>query len=269
MNVTGSSLDETGLEVLDVECDGAFPERQVHVRDVAMQLEGMQRILHAFVESPETILQELVNAAVDLCGADSAGISVEREGRTDDQFYHWVATAGEYSGFMNAILPRYPSACGVCLDRGRTQRFRVGQRFFDLMGIEAPLVTDGILLPWEIEGMRGTIFVMAHGRDDAFDANDCRLMKVLADFAAMAVREQGQRRKLMAQANAAAAAAMANDLAHEINNPLQGLTNILYLAAQGYHGPEARAVGREAEEKLQALSLLVKRLLALPYQTKL
>ena len=53
------------------------------------------------------------------------------------------------------------------------------------------------------------------------------------------------------------------------DNPLQGLTNMLYLAAQGYHGPEARAVGREAEEKLQTLSLLVKRLLALPYQTKL
>ncbi len=104
---------------------------------------------------------------------------------------------------------------------------------------------------------------------DAFDANDCRLMKVLADFAAMAVREQAQRKKLMAQASAAAAAAMANDLAHEINNPLQGLTNILYLAAQGYHGEEARAVGLEAEEKLQTLSSLVKRLLALPYQTRL
>jgi hypothetical protein len=269
MTVIDSTLDETGLEVVDVECDVAFVERELHVRDVAMQMEGMQRIAHAFVESPETILQELVNAAVALCGADSAGISIEREDRTDDQFYHWVATAGEYSGFLNAVLPRYPSACGICLDRGRAQHFRVGQRFFDLMGIEAPLVTDGILLPWEIGETRGTIFVMAHGRTDAFDANDCRLMKVLADFAAMGVREQAQRKKLLAQAAFAAAAAMANDLAHEINNPLQSLTNVLYLAAEGYHGEGARAVGLEASEKLQTLSLLVKRLLSLPYQAKL
>jgi hypothetical protein len=211
----------------------------------------------------------LVNAAVDLCGADSAGISIEREDRTDDQFYHWVATAGQYSGFLDAILPRYPSACGICLDRGRPQHFRVGQRFFDLMGIEAPLVTDGILLPWEMDETRGTIFVMAHGRTDAFDANDCRLMKVLADFAAMGVREQAQRKRLVEQAAATAAAAMANDLAHKINNPLQSLTNILYLAAEGHRGDDARAVGLEATENLQTLSALVKKLLALPYQTKL
>ena len=73
------------------------------------------------------------------------------------------------------------------------------------MGIEAPLVTDGILIPWEVGETRGTIFVMAHGRTDAFDANDCRLMKVLADFAAMGVRQQAQQRILMEKSNNAAA----------------------------------------------------------------
>jgi hypothetical protein len=70
-------------------------------------MEGMRRIAHAFVENPETILQELVNAAVELCGADSAGISIAKEDRTEKEFYHWVATAGQYSGFLHAILPRY------------------------------------------------------------------------------------------------------------------------------------------------------------------
>ena len=37
---------------------------------------------------------------------------------------------------------------------------------------------------------------------------------------------------------------MANDLAHKINNPLQSLTNVLYLAAEGYHGDEAKIVGQ-------------------------
>jgi hypothetical protein len=45
-----------------------------------MQMEGLHRLAVAFVESPETILQELINTAVRLCGADSAGISIEREG---------------------------------------------------------------------------------------------------------------------------------------------------------------------------------------------
>jgi hypothetical protein len=266
MNAPASTWADTGLEVIDIRDDPEFSSRRMHLRDISVQMEGMRRIAHAFVEDPETILQELVKAAVELCGADSAGISIEKDDRTDESFWHWVATAGQYSGFTNAILPRYPSACGVCLERGRPQLFRVGKRFFDIMGIEAPLVTDGILLPWEVDQTRGTIFVMAHGREAAFDLGDCRTMEVLADFAAMGVRQQRQQKMLLEQAKAAAAAAMANDLAHKINNPLQSLTNVLYLASTGYSGEDAKVVGLEAANDLQKLSALVKELLALPFQ---
>src|SRR3984885_1970356 len=266
MNATASTLTDTGLEVIDIRSDAAFAARRVHVRDTTLQMEGMRRISRAFVDNPDTILQELVNAAVELCDADSAGISIEKEDATEKDFYHWVATAGRYSHFLNATLPRYPSACGVCLERGHPQNFRVGQKFFDLMGIEAPLVTDGILLPWEVDGTRGTIFIMAHERQEAFDLDDCRIMQVLADFAAMGVRQLKQQKLLMEQASAAAAAAMANELAHQINNPLQSLTNVLYLAVQGYSGTNARTIGKQALNDLERLSALVKKLLALPYK---
>ena len=59
---------------------------------------------------------------------------------------------------------------------------------------------------------------------------------------------------------------MANDLAHKINNPLQGLTNVLYLATEGYNGEEAKVVGQQAFDDLEKLSALVRKLLALPYQ---
>jgi transcriptional regulator with GAF, ATPase, and Fis domain len=256
---------DTGLEVIDIQTSTAFAARHVHVRDNALHLEGMRRIARAFVENPDTMLQELVNAAVELCDADSAGISIEREDKTDSEFYHWVATAGRYSQFLDAILPREPSACGVCLERGRPQLFRVHQRFFDIMGIEAPLVTDGILLPWRIDETRGTIFIMAHERTEAFDLNDCRMMQTLADFASMGVRQQRQQAQLLRQAGAAAAAAVANELAHRINNPLQSLTNILYMAEQGLAKADTRELGRQALSNLEKLSALVKELLALPY----
>ena len=255
---------DTGLEVLDLYSDSAFAERRLHIRDVATQIEGMHRLATAFVLHPDTILQELVHAAVDLCGADSAGISMEREDGTDENFYHWVATAGAYSGFLNAMLPRYPSACGICLERGRPQIFRVTQRFFDLMGVDAPTVTDGMLLPWQVEETRGTIWIMAHGRTEAFDADDCRMMQVLANFAAMGVRQQRQQKMLLEQAGAAAAATMANDLAHKINNPLQSLTNIVYLAAEGKSCSDAKTLAEDLSEHVQRLSVLVGKLLALP-----
>jgi hypothetical protein len=259
-----TSVEGTGLEVLDLRTDTGFAKRNLHPRDIGAQMGGLQRLSRALLEKPDTILQELVSAAVDLCGADSAGISIEKEDGSDQEFYHWIATAGAYSGFLNAILPRNPSACGLCLERGHPQHFTVSKKFFDILGVEAPLVTDGILLPWNTEETRGTIFVMAHGRTEAFDENDARLMTMLADFAAMGYKQQKQQARLIAQERAAAAAQMANRLAHEINNPLQSMTNAAYLLAEGTENEDPKLLGRELSDDIRRLSGLVKELLSLP-----
>jgi RNA polymerase sigma factor (sigma-70 family) len=259
-----SVSEDTGLEVLDLDTHPEFTARRLHTRDVNFQMEGLRRLTHSFVQKPDTILQELVNAAVELCGADSAGISLETEEKTDASYYHWVATAGQYNGFLNAMLPRYPSACGICLERGKPQLFRVRQRFFDIMGIEAPLVTDGILLPWQVEETRGTIFIMAHGRTAAFDKDDGQMMRVFADFAALAIRHQRQQHALVEQAKAAAAAEMANKLAQHINDPMQSLINAAYLAAEGQSTHSAKTLGEELSAGLRQLSALVTESLELP-----
>ena len=257
-----SQLANTGLEVVDLLSDPAFARRQLHLRDVAAHVEGMNRLARAFAETPATLLQELATAAVELCGADSAGISLEQKESTDGNFWHWVATAGQYSGFKDAKLPRHPSACGLTLERGRPQIFRVTQQFFDRMGVQAPVVTDGILLPWQVEETRGTIWIMAHGRTEAFDRADCKMMQVLANFAATGVRLQRQQKLLMDQARNASAAAMANNLAHQINNPLQGLMQTVFLLTRG--GAETSVFAQQAMGDLARLSDLVKRLLSFP-----
>ena len=262
MSTTPADLADLGLEVVDLADESVFAGRQPHARDAALQMDALHRLATAFVEDPDSILQELVNAAVRLCGADSAGISIERDDRTEQQYYRWIATAGEYTPFLDASLPRSPSACTVCLARGSPQQFRVHKLFFDLIGVEAATVTDGILLPWEVEEMRGTIFIIAHGRTEAFDKEDLRLMQILASFAAMGVRQHRQQKRLVQQAGAAAAAAMANDLAHQINNPLQSLTNVLYLASQ--RNGEEKTLALQVLGDLDRLSTLVRELLQLP-----
>lgn len=261
------TVEETGLEVLDLRTDKAFASRHLNVRDIEAQMAGLQRLSKALVDHPETILQELVSSAVDLCGADSAGISIQKEDGSDQAYWHWIATAGAYSGFLDAILPREPSACGLCLKRGHPQHFTVSKKFFDILGVEAPLVTDGLLLPWNTEDTKGTIFVMAHGRTEAFDQSDARLMTMLADFAAMGYRHQKQQARLIAQERAAAAAHVANELAHKINNPLQSMTNAAFLIATGSSVDEQQALGEGLSKDIGRLSGLVKELLSLPLGT--
>jgi hypothetical protein len=264
MLIESLELCDTGLEVIDLLGNGEFLARKLHTRDAATQLAGVRRLARAFVESPDTMLQELVRAAIELCDADSAAISLVKEDGTDEEYYHWVASAGVYRGFLDAMLPRYPSACGLCLERGRPQLIRVNARFFEILGVEAPPVTDGLLLPWQVDATRGTIFVMAHGRNEAFDMEDLRMMEMLADFAAMGVRQIKQRRRLMLQANAAASAAMAHQLAHEINNPLQSITNLLFLAANREQADGERVLAFELSEEIGRLNAVATRLLELP-----
>jgi len=249
--------------VTDLQTNPSFAARPVRPRNLNAIPEGMRRIAHAFVEKPDSILQVLVEAAVEFCGADSSAISLERENRTEDAYYHWVAIAGQYSGMYNAIFPHYPSGCSICLERGRPQHVRATKRYFDLLGISAPPVTDGLMFPWQTEEARGTIYILAHEREEAFDMGDLQIMEVLADFAAIGVRQLKQQKKLMQQTSMLAEAAMANKLAHSINNPLQSLTNTFYLAAEGHYGESAKRVGDDALRDLTRLSLLVRELLSL------
>jgi hypothetical protein len=264
MDRSPAELEGVGLVVTDLSDEAAYADRPLRARNSLLQLEGLQRLASALVESPESILQELAEAAVRICGADSAGVSIEREDKTDADYYQWVATAGVYSSFLNASLPIYPSACTVCLTRGTPQLFQVHKRFFDILGVEAAIVKDGILLPWEADDMRGTIFVISHSREQAFDIEDLRLMQIFRNFAAMGVRQQRQQRKLMEQTRIAGGIAMANELAHQINNPLQSLMNTLYLAKQSSGVGDERSLATKLEDDFSRLSFLAKRLLELP-----
>ena len=257
-----SELEQNGLLVLDIATDEVFRARNLHPRNAMVQLAGIRRIARAFVDDPESVLQDLVESAIDLCGADSAAISLVKDGGTDTEFYHWVASAGVYRGFLDAMLPRQPSACGVCLERNRPQRIRVTERFFEILGVEAPPVTDGLLLPWRVGRTAGTIFVMAHDRTEAFDSEDLSVMEMLADFAAMGVRQVEQRKLLMAHAKAAASASMAHELAHEINNPLQSISNLLFIASTQEDGE--RALALKLEKDMERLKNVAKRILELP-----
>jgi len=258
-----AQLAGSGMQVTDLESDPNFSRRQLRHRDIAAQIDVMNRLAGMFLCNPIGILQELVAAAVHLCGADSAGISIEKKDGGDDHYYHWVATAGQYSGFHDAKLPRYPSACGLTLERGRPQLFQVAQRFFDRLHLEAPTVTDGLLLPWEAGETRGTIWIMAHGRDEAFDMEDCKAMQSFAKFAATGVRLQQQQKLLIKQARTSAELTMANRLAHQINNPLQGLIQTVYLFGRG--GEESGVFAQQAMADVIKLSELVKGLLSVPH----
>jgi hypothetical protein len=151
---SASSVSETEMQVVDLRNDGDFMARLIRPREMTIEISGIQRLANVFAQRPERILQELVGVSVQMCSADSSGVTIEETLGNGETQFRWIATAGKYADFLDAVLPRFYSPCGTCLDRGRPQLFRVPKPYLDLIGVDAPPVTDGILIPWEVDGTR-------------------------------------------------------------------------------------------------------------------
>jgi len=247
------------MDLRDLLSDDEFPLRRKFSVPPDRSFEALNRLAHVFAEAPEAVLQKLVDIAVEFCGADTAGISLEERDELGELRFRWIVIAGSFEKYLDGTTPRFFSPCGTCLERGRPQLYRVTKPYYDFLGVIADPITDGILIPWTTEDIRGTIWAVAHDSTEAFDIEDYRILNGLAGFASIAIRHQQQEELLRKQGEAKAVATKANELAHEINNPLQSLTNALYLASQG--GEKTQFFVELARQELKSLSALVGSLL--------
>ena len=105
--------------------------------------------------------------------------------------------------------------------------------YLDTIGVDALPVPDGLLIPWQADSIRGTIWVTLPHRLAVLRPRRLPRLQSLSCFAALAVRHQAEQRQLTERPPPPAAASMARELAHHINNPLQSLDEYTsYLAAQ-------------------------------------
>jgi phosphoglycerate-specific signal transduction histidine kinase len=116
-----------------------------------------------------------------------------------------------------------------------------------------------MLIPWSNEFLRGTLWAVSHSADEAFSFEDYELLSSLADFASIVIRHQHHQELLTESEKARAAGEMAHKLAHRINNPLQSLTNLIFLARKGIGNNEELLI--QAEADLDRLSRQVATLL--------
>ncbi|HEY1902559.1 MAG TPA: GAF domain-containing protein [Terracidiphilus sp.] len=202
-------------------------------RDANRESLALWRLATLFREQSEVILKGLCEIAVEFCGADSAGVSLEELEDESNPRFRWIAVAGSFEKYLNGTTPRNHSPCGTCLTSGRPQHYTVSQPYYDFLGVVAEPILDGLLIPWESDLMRGTLWAVSHRSAYSFNISDYSLLKGLADFVSMAVQNQAQQRALRSAEREAGRSARADELAHAINNPLQCVTNSLYLARQG------------------------------------
>lgn len=67
---------------------------------------------------PERMLQHMVDLAVGLCNAGTAGVSSIETQPNGEVGFRPVAMAGRLASYVGGCSPRNFSPCGVCLEQG-------------------------------------------------------------------------------------------------------------------------------------------------------
>jgi signal transduction histidine kinase/ActR/RegA family two-component response regulator len=240
------------VTISDVDIRSELLSRPHRLPNYQAEERALAGLARQMSENPRHMLQTLAEAALDLCRADTAGISL-----LEGDVFRWEALAGVCATKRHGTMPRNASPCGICIDQNTTQLMRLPDRCFPAL-INEPRFVEALLLPFHLQGRAiGTVWVVAHTFDRHFDQEDQRLVAVLAQFASAGWQ-------LWKACEAAEEASRQKDqflavLSHELRNPLNALSTALAVGRLS-EARRDRALGL-AERQCRYLGRLIEDLL--------
>jgi signal transduction histidine kinase len=218
-------------------------QRPARSPDYAAENRALTELVHALDAAPETVFQKLVDTALSLCDAGTAGLSLIDEDETGPVF-RWPALAGKHSEFVGSTMPRHVSPCAIVVDERAPQLFSHLERVYPELCASAPMI-EVLLLPfYEKDEPIGTLWVIATDERRKFDREDVRILTNLSAVAASAVRagamstrlreankaleDRVAERTTVAERLASQLRALATQLAHAEQKERRRLAHILH-----------------------------------------
>lgn len=132
-------------------------------------------------------LKQLARHAVELCDADSGGVSII-EGTDTSALFRWRGLAGKVEQYEGGSTPRDWSPCCECLKAGRAILYSYPERRFTYLRQLGLPIVEGLVIPVLSSTLPlGTIWVISHTHKRQFNAEHVRIMTSLADFTSSAL----------------------------------------------------------------------------------
>jgi len=171
----------------------ARPARHPDQQSESLALVALMRCLK---DPHAPLLQAVADAAMELCRAGSAGVSI-LEAEDGRELFRWHGAAGVWAPHRNGTMPREQSLCNVVLARNQPVLMRYPERCIRYDVADMPPLAEMLLVPFEVGGATvGTVWVVAHTDERRFDAEDLRLLSNLGEVASVARQLSLQRLQL-------------------------------------------------------------------------
>lgn len=174
----------------DLPQSGVRIDELLHRPTRSPDYEGESRALaslnDAIANAPESLLQRLVDTALELCRADSAGISVV-DANSHPELFRWKAVAGQLAKHNGFGIPREGSICDLVVQQDTPLLFAYPERHFGFAPNSELAIAEVLLVPIHVNRKpTGTLWVVSHDPIKRFDLEDQRLLTSLARVASAA-----------------------------------------------------------------------------------
>ncbi|BDA70795.1 hypothetical protein CAL7716_049610 [Calothrix sp. PCC 7716] len=189
------------LKILeDILITDELQGRTPRASNLQAENQALRALAQQLVNQPQTMLQSLVDIALELCQAGTAGVSLLEVMPNGEEVFRWNVLAGILKQHVGAITPRNFSLCSICLDHGTPQLFSHPEPYFTYYQAAKTPVVEVLVLPITSENHAlGTIWIMSHSDERHFDSEDVRVMTSLADFAAALLSNRLKTQELIAK----------------------------------------------------------------------
>jgi signal transduction histidine kinase len=152
-------------------------------RDPREEAESLQRLAHVMARRPHKLVETLLEMALRLCGAGTAGISLLEERPDAEPVFRWTHLAGALEGYVGKVGPKDFSPSAICLNLGSPQLFSYPARYFEYFEDVNPPIVETLVFPLPIgDEVQGTLWIVSHDENVKFDSEDVRRMTILAEF---------------------------------------------------------------------------------------
>ncbi|GLC92672.1 histidine kinase [Cupriavidus sp. TA19] len=213
-----------------------YQGEKLALKDIAAQM----------LNHPGQVLPRLVERAMQLTGAASAGISAFEPEHGTPGLFRWRDLRGKLASFEGATTPRDYSPCGVCLDRFEPTLTRHPERYYGWIAEAGVVCPEVLLVPlYMAHGQPlGTLWIVAEEAGH-FDAGHAGVMQEQASFVGIALAMLQNQRRL--QEALERQEMLTREMDHRVNNVfavVDGLIHASRLSAGSVDGYARSLSGR-------------------------
>ena len=229
--------------------------RDAHAPNIEAEKTSLRLLGDTLSTAPADAFQVCADLVLELCHADTCGISLRERSDGGEDVFRWIALAGQLKQHLHGTTPRHSSPCGLCVDGNEPLLMQRPELVYKYLDVGLPF-HDVLLIPLtEKNGEReGTIWIVSHNATRKFDGEDARVMQRFALFTTTALRLAKIAQE--AKREASEQNLRLHELDHRFKNTLAMTVSLLRRQLGAVTNPDARLAIEAARQRVHAMSLV-------------